>query len=212
MMIFAYDLAHWAAFFTAVFFLNLSPGPDTAFVLSRTLGGGRTAGLWAMSGTMTGALLHVVMAVLGLSAILAASATAFTAIKIIGALYLIWLGVQALRTGGGFLAKRGPAESNPWKLWRQALFVNLMNPKAVLFFLVFLPQFTSPTAGPVPAQLLLHGLILVAVSSVFYLGIVLLAERLTVLLSRRPSVSTWIDRTLGVTFIGFGAKLALSRS
>jgi threonine/homoserine/homoserine lactone efflux protein len=210
-MLFEYTLVHWATFFTAALLLNISPGPDMAFILGQTARGGARTGFSAMFGIWSGAFMHVLCAALGLSAIIAASATAFAAVKWAGAAYLVWLGIQSLRSRGGSCAAE--AEEGPICLksvYRQGVFVSLLNPKVAVFFLAFLPQFVEPAAGPAGPQLFLHGLLIIAVAGLVEPPLILLGGRLTEKLKSSPTVSRWMDRSLGALFIGLGIKLALS--
>lgn len=211
---FDYTLLHWSSFLLAAVLLNLSPGPDMAFILGQTLRGGTRAGFAAMSGVWIGALCHVAFAALGLTAILATSALAFSVVKWAGAAYLIWLGIGALRAGGeGFLpASVQPAAApSARQIVGQGMIVSLLNPKVAIFFLAFLPQFVVPGAGPVAAQLALHGVLIIAVAAVIEPPLVLLGGRLTQALRRNPQIGLWIDRTLGAMLIGLGLRLAFSQ-
>ena len=209
---FDYSLLHWTTFLTAAVLLNLSPGPDIAFILGRTVRGGRRAGFAAMFGVWAGALVHVSAAAAGLSAILASSAVAFAIVKWIGAAYLIYLGIAALRSDGGtFVADQAAGETSAVRILRQGILVSLLNPKVGLFFLAFLPQFVVPGAGPVWAQLALHGLLVIGVAALIEPPLVLIGERLTAGLRRNPRIGKWLDRTLGSVFIGLGIRLALQQ-
>ena len=210
-MIFDYSLLHWTTFFTAAILLNLSPGPDIAFILGQTIRGGRRAGFVAMFGVWSGAFMHVLFAALGLSAIIAASATLFGIIKWIGALYLIWLGWQALRSGDTLHTSTGKTvPQNLNKIFRQGFLVATLNPKVALFFLAFLPQFVEPGAGSVAAQLFWHGILIIVVAGFVEPPLVLLGGRLTHYLRRNPHIARWIDRGLGTLFIVLGLRLAAS--
>ncbi len=209
---FAYDPTHWLAFVTAAALLNLSPGPDIAFILGKTAQGGHRPGFAAMLGIWTGTLAHVGFAVVGLSALLVSSAMAFTAVKWVGAAYLIWLGIKALRSdGSGFVAE---AKGVPtfWPTFRQGMLVNLLNPKVAVFMLAFLPQFVVPEAGPVPAQLAFHGVMIIVIAGFIEPPLVLAGDRAMRGLRRRPAFGLWLDRTLGVVLVGLGVKLATSRA
>ncbi|OAV50150.1 lysine transporter LysE [Rhizobium sp. WYCCWR10014] len=208
---FDYSLAHWLAFLSAAVLLNLSPGPDIAFILGHTMRGGKRAGFSALFGVWSGACLHVLMAALGLSAILAASAVAFSAVKWIGAAYLVWLGIQALRSRGGNGLTRASGESLPVaKIYRQGILVSLLNPKVAIFFLAFLPQFVVEGAGPAWAQLLLHGGLIIVVAAFIEPPLVLLGGRLADALRHNQKVGLWLDRGLGALFVALGVRLALS--
>jgi threonine/homoserine/homoserine lactone efflux protein len=208
---FDYTLAHWSAFFMAAVLLNLSPGPDMAFILAQTARNGQRSGFAAMFGIWGGAFLHVLLAAVGLSVILATSATAFTFVKWIGALYLIWLGIKSIRSNGAsYSSDTETTQSSNLKIFQQGVLVSILNPKVAIFFLAFLPQFVVAGAGPVSAQLFLHGALIIVVAAFIEPPLVILGARLTRYLSQKPQVAAWMDRGLGVLFIGLGARLALS--
>ncbi|MGV1758134.1 LysE family translocator [Rhizobium sp. A22-96] len=208
---FDYSLAHWIAFLTAATLLNLSPGPDIAFILGHTIRSGMRSGFAALFGIWSGACLHVLMAAAGLSAILAASAIAFSAVKWIGAAYLIWLGIQALRSKGeGAWIKEAGKTLSSSRIYRQGILVSLLNPKVAIFFLAFLPQFVVEGAGPVWAQLLLHGSLIIVVAAFIEPPLILLGGRLSEVLRRNRSLGLWLDRGLGTLFVALGVRLAIS--
>src|SRR3954470_10098563 len=181
-----YDLNHWIVFFTAALALNVSPGPDIAYIVSNTVAQGKRHGFAASFGVCSGAIVHVLAAAFGLSAILAASALAFSAIKWVGAAYLIYLGVRALLSAGAQFGVDvgGRANSSAFAIYRQGFMIDVLNPKVAVFFMAFLPQFANPTLGHVPAQLVLHGGLVIAVAVVVEAGIVLIAARFTDALRR----------------------------
>ena len=208
---FDYSLAHWGTFFAAAILLNLSPGPDIAFILAQTARNGQRAGFAAMLGIWSGAFLHVLFATLGLSAILVSSALAFTAVKWLGALYLIWLGIQALTTRGATYLPQTEGRVLPHgRIFRQGILVAALNPKVAIFFLAFLPQFVEAGAGPVGAQLFLHGTLIIVVAAFIEPVLVLMGARLTRYLAAHSRVALWVDRGIGSIFIGLGLRLALS--
>jgi len=147
----------FAGFVLAGLALNIVPGADMTFVIASAARGGRRDGIIASLGVGTGALVHILAAVLGLSAILASSQAAFNAIKWVGALYLLWLAVSLVRDKGGHERDDRPASSG-WRLFRAAMLVNVLNPKVALFFLAFLPQFVDPQASVPAVQILCLGL------------------------------------------------------
>ncbi|MDA0425872.1 LysE family translocator [Stutzerimonas frequens] len=206
------DPVFWLVFFSAALALNLSPGPDLLYVLSRTLSGGRRIGVVSACGVCSGALVHVAFAALGISAILATSALAFTVVKYVGAAYLLYLGFQALRSAGGgtALAFNAAPRASAWKAYRQGVLVDLLNPKAAIFFMAFLPQFVRPDHGSVPLQLLVLGVLVVVVAIIVEVALVLLAARATTALRNNPVMSQWIDRTLGSILIALGIRLGLA--
>jgi threonine/homoserine/homoserine lactone efflux protein len=209
---FDYSLIHWTTFLTAAVLLNLSPGPDIAFILGKTAQGGRSDGFAAMFGIWTGAFGHVLMAALGLSAILATSAMAFTAVKWAGAAYLIWLGIRALRSDGGtFVSKSSRKNKSKGVIYQQGVLVALLNPKVAIFFLAFLPQFVVAGAGPVSAQLFLHGALIIVVAAFIEPPLVIAGARLVKGLQENRQFGLWLDRTLGAVFVALGVKLLLTR-
>jgi threonine/homoserine/homoserine lactone efflux protein len=208
---FDYSLAHWVTFFTAAVLLNLSPGPDMAFILGQTTKKGVQSGFSAMFGIWTGAFIHVIFTALGLSAILATSAAAFSAVKWIGAAYLIWLGIQALNSKGSNLSVNGRVSPKELiKIFKQGVLVAVLNPKVAVFFLAFLPQFVETGAGSISAQLFLHGSLIIVVAAFVEPPLILIGGKLTCYLSKNTKVSRWMDRGLGALFVGLGIKLATS--
>jgi threonine/homoserine/homoserine lactone efflux protein len=147
--------------------LVLVPGPAVAFVLATSVRSGRRAGLAAVAGVETGHLVHVTGAVVGVSAVIAASATAFTAVKLAGGLWLLWLAWRAWRSREqGTLAPLTAESVGGARSFRRGLLVGALNPKTAVFFLAFLPQFLRPAAGPPPLQLLVFGLLFLALATV----------------------------------------------
>ncbi len=208
---FDYSLAHWATFFTAAVLLNLSPGPDMAFILGQTAKKGIQSGFSAMFGIWIGAFIHVIFAALGLSAILASSAIAFSTVKWIGAAYLVWLGIQALRSKGKNMSVNGQTSHKClMKVFKQGVLVAVLNPKVAIFFLAFLPQFVEIGAGPVSAQLFLHGFLIIVVAAFVEPPLIFVGGKLTGHLSNNERVSRWMDRGLGALFVSLGIKLATS--
>ena len=164
-----------------------------------------------MFGIWTGAFAPVIFAAAGLSVILASSATAFSIVKWAGAAYLVWLGIQALRSkGDGFVGEMGGNPKREWQIFRQGMLVSSLNPKVAIFFLAFLPQFVEPGAGPAWAQLALHGTLIIVVAAIVEPPLVLAGARLAQALRTNQRLAIWLDRSLGALFVGFGVKLALS--
>ncbi len=206
---FDYTAAHWTTFFIAALLLNLSPGPDMAFILGQTARKGVPSGFSAMFGIWSGAFVHVIFASLGLSAILVTSAFAFSVVKWVGAIYLIWLGIQAIFSKGFLLAEKEHDSSKAMmKIFKQGFLVDVLNPKVAIFFLAFLPQFAVEGAGPVSAQLFLHGTLIIAVAALVEPPLILIGGKFTSYLNNNLKVSRWMDRGLGALFIGLGIKLA----
>ena len=154
-----FGIQHFLLFLAAGILLNLTPGPDTAFILGRTLTGGRRAGIASALGISVGSIFHTCATAVGLSAFLATSAWAFTAIKCVGACYLIYLGVRMLWQRQVAFSIGGPAVATSFSsAFRQGVITNVFNPKVALFFLAFLPQFIDPSRGSPALQVVALGL------------------------------------------------------
>ncbi|ARE40285.1 Threonine efflux protein [Rhodovulum sp. P5] len=205
---FDYSLAHWLAFGTAAVLLNLSPGPDLAFILGKVAQGGRRAGFAAMFGIWTGATVHVALAAAGLSVLIASSQVGFSIVKWVGAAYLVWLGVQAFRAQGSGLRVTDLPKVSLWKTFRDGALVNIMNPKMAVFMMAFLPQFVVPGAGPVAAQLALHGVLIIAAAAVIEPLAIVLGDAAMGRVRRSRRAAIWMERALGGLFIALGVRLA----
>ncbi len=202
-------------FMLAGWVLNLTPGPDVLYIVSRSLRGGRRAGFAAIAGISAGCLVHVTLASLGLGVLLATSATLFMVIKGIGAAYLMWVGVRLLLAKGsadtlqqGVDARGGGADSW-WKVFAGGFLTNVLNPKVVLFFLAFLPQFIAPSVQNKTLAFAMLGLIFTVNALPITTLYVLAADRMR---SSRWAARgmQWLDKVAGVLFIGFGVRLALT--
>ena len=207
-MTFLPDAAVLLAYSLACFVLFITPGPDMSLFLAKTMAGGRRAGLAAMLGAMAGCCVHTLLAALGLSALLAASATAFTILKILGALYLLWLAVDAVRHGSALnLREAGPGEVSVRRTFLLGVGVNLTNPKIVLFFVTFLPQFVNADDPHAADKLVFLGLYFIAFSAPLAALLILGAERVVALLKSRPRVMRAIDYTFAGLFGAFALKI-----
>lgn len=206
-----YDWHHWFLFLGAAVALNVAPGPDALYVLTRTVAHGRRIGIASSLGVCSGAFVHVLAAAFGLSAILATSAVAFTAVKYAGAAYLVYLGYKALRSPGAAFAEAapGPHRVTAWSAFRQGMMIDILNPKVAVFFMAFLPQFIDPALGHAAAQTILLGAVVILVAIVWEAFLVLCASGMTRTLRRRPAIGAWLDRAVGTVLIGLGIRLAL---
>lgn len=195
--------------------LTAAPGPDNLMVLGVGASRGRRMGMAFGFGCATGCLSHTLLAALGVSAVLAASPIAFTALRVLGGAYLVWLGLGALRSRGGAGVTASPAGSNAdTSLSRQffkGVLANAINPKVVLFFLSFLPQFVAPGQGNVPLQMAVLGLVFTLQAAVLFGALGWFAGSIGQWLQRRPRAGLWLDRVSGVVFVGLGVRMALSR-
>ena len=200
------------AFTAACLLLILTPGPDMTFFLGQTLTAGRGRGLAAMFGACLGLVFHSMLAAFGLSALLVASATAFTAIKIAGAVYLVWLGVQAIRHGSALtLKKAGGRRKAVSQVFLMGLGINLLNPKIVMFFLTFLPQFVSVTDPHAPEKLLFFGLYFIVLSIPICGAMILMADRFTGAMRRSPRAMRIFDWMFAGLMGTFALRLLLAR-
>ena len=194
-------------FLTAAALLAITPGPGIFYVLARTLSGGKREGVLSAFGTFIGGSVHVLAAGLGLSAVLAASATAFTVVKYAGALYLVWLGVRMIRTRNVPMDK--PAETPTTNhAFRQGVVTEVLNPKTALFFLSFLPQFVNPALGHVVIQFLLLGIMSVSLNTAADLLVVFFAAPIGKRLRSSERFRRNQRVTSGVGMIGLGAFVA----
>ena len=177
-------LAEVGWFALTALLLVLTPGPNMIYCVSRALSQGRAAGMISLAGVLLGFVAHLAAATLGLTALLAAVPFAFDALRIAGAAYLLWLGWEALRPGGGspFVARQLPVDA-PGRLFRMGLLTNLLNPKVAIFYLSFFPQFLHPERGSVLVQGLQLGAVQVAVSGIVNALLVLGAARISVFLA-----------------------------
>jgi RhtB (resistance to homoserine/threonine) family protein len=204
---------HYWLFIATAIVLILTPGQDTFFILGRSLAGGRRAGIAAALGITAGSVIHTFLAALGLSALLATSTYAFTAVKFAGAAYLIYIGVRALLSRSHGLAGEGAAEKSDgrWSAFRQGIISNLLNPKVALFFLALMPQFIDAASTHKVAAFLALGLTFVAMGVVWCVILAIAAAELRGVFLRRPSMGRVLNRIAGAMFIGLGIKLATTR-
>lgn len=198
------------AFAIAAVVLALTPGPGIAYVVARTVAGGRSEGLASCLGTGIGGMLHVLAAALGLSLVLAQSAVAFTLVKYLGAAYLIYLGIRLLLRKDQGLTVEPIASQGVRGALFEGIVVEALNVKTALFFLAFLPQFVSPSEPLLP-QLVLLGSICVALNTLVDVVAVFAADRLLQSGAARAARARLLTRLSGVTMLGLGAYLALAR-
>ena len=195
-------------FFTASILLGLAPGPDNIFVLTQSALRGRGAGLLVMLGLCTGLIVHTIAVALGVAIIFQTSAIAFSALKFIGAGYLIYLAWQAFRASAEKIEGEPDVIVNHWKLYCRGIIMNITNPKVSIFFLAFLPQFADPTRGPVAFQLLLLGGLFIIATILVFGGIALLAGTLGQWLNRSDRTQKILNKVAGAVFVGLALKLA----
>lgn len=200
------------AFLLAAVLITASPGPDNLMVLAIGMSKGRRQGMAFGLGCALGCLSHTALAVVGVAAVVAASPVAFTVLRWAGGLYLIWLGVQALRSSGSArIGGSGAADTGLMRLFLKGVVANAINPKVVLFFLSFLPQFVLPGRGPVPAQLALLGVLFTLQAAVLFGLLGFFAGAVGGWFEGRPRAALWLDRVAGTVFVALGARLLLAR-
>jgi threonine/homoserine/homoserine lactone efflux protein len=212
-MTFLPDLHVLVAYTAAALVLIFTPGPDMTFFLGQTLAAGRARGFAAMLGVSAGLVVHSLAAAFGLSALLAASATAFGALKIAGVAYLLWLAVQALRQGSALTLQGQGASTQPLsRVFALGFGINLLNPKIILFFLTFLPQFVSVSDPHAGAQLMFLGLYFIALGIPTCALMILAAERFTTAIRRSPRAMRAIDYLFAGLMGAFAVRLLSARA
>jgi threonine/homoserine/homoserine lactone efflux protein len=201
---------HFWLFALSGLILNITPGPDTLYILGRTIAQGRRAGLLSVLGISSGVLVHTFAAGVGLSALLVHSATAFTTVRYAGAVYLVYLGARLILAPASDIAlSDSPTPTgSSWDVYRQGMLTNVLNPKVALFFLAFLPQFVDPVSPHRTTAFFALGLVFVLSGTLWCLILVCFAAALSRRLRQRPTAGRWLNRLSGTAFIGLGLKVA----
>ena len=199
-------------FLVAGILLNLTPGPDTAYILGRSIAQGREAGIASALGICVGSIFHTGAAALGLSAILATSALAFGAIKVLGGVYLVFLGLKMIFERGGQLS----LPSNFWRrtrnaAFRQGILTNVLNPKVALFFLAFLPQFIDPASNAKVLAFVVLGLTFVTTGTVWCVIVAWFASALSGRIRNNETIGRSLNRAAGALFVLIGVRLVTVR-
>ena len=199
-------------FLSAALLITISPGPDNLMVLSVGMSRGRRQGMVFGLGCALGCLSHTVLATLGVSALIKASPLAFGALKLLGGAYLIWLGFGALRSRGGARVEgAGLPHESLGRLFAKGLFANAVNPKVVLFFLSFLPQFVVAERGDASWQTAQLGLLFTAQGVLLFGLLGYFSGAVGGWINRHPGAGMWMDRVAGTIFIGLGLRLLIAR-
>lgn len=199
------DITTFILFVSGSLAVILAPGPASLHVLTKSINNGRRAGFSATCGTCTGLLLHTSAAVIGLSAILRASAVAYTIVKYIGALYLLYLGIQTLKHNETLDLHSNDSKSTAPESYKQGVIINTLNPKVAMFFLAFLPQFAGTWI-----QMLLLGALYMSLAFLYQSTLATLSDKIRTLLEKRPSITDRIRQVSGIVFVGFSIELVLS--
>jgi threonine/homoserine/homoserine lactone efflux protein len=200
---------HLLAFVIAGLVLNATPGPDTFYILGRTVSQGRKAGLASVLGIGTGSLIHTTAAAFGLSTLLAASATAFVTVKTVGAAYLVYLGLRMLLTRSTRPRNLDLKPESFLGIYRQAIITNVLNPKVALFFLAFLPQFVSAESTNKTGSFLFLGMVFVFNGTLYCTALVMVASRILRMFQGNSHFEKWIGKITGLVFIGLGLRVAM---
>jgi threonine/homoserine/homoserine lactone efflux protein len=201
--------ASWLLFVAASLVLIVTPGQDMILVMSRSIAQGAAAGVATAAGVSVGLVGHTVLATLGLGAILRTSEWLFTLLKLVGAAYLVYLGVQLLRTKGHELVIAAGAPRSLWRQFFDGALSNVSNPKIAVFYFAFLPQFIAPGASHPTLSVFALGLLFAGLTFMVKGPVGLGAGLLSAWLRARPAALAWLHRTSGVVLVGLGIKLAL---
>ena len=211
---------HLPLFIAAGLLLNLTPGPDVLYIVTHALRSGARAGMVAALGITAGCFVHIAAATIGVSALMSASALAFTVVKWLGAAYLVYVGLGLLLSRAKSIAVQPLAEAherggavapaNLWRVFTQGFWTNALNPKVALFFLAFLPQFITPDAPAKTTAFLLLGLLFNFNGLWINLGWALAGAWLAARFASLRRSMHWLDRLAGALFVSFGLKLAMS--
>jgi threonine/homoserine/homoserine lactone efflux protein len=200
------------AFVIASTLLSIAPGPDNIFVLTQSALYGKKSGVLVTLGLCTGLIVHTLAVAFGVAAIFQTSMVAFTVLKIIGALYLAYLAYQAFMASAKNIEAPGLNIRSNGALYRRGIVMNITNPKVSIFFLAFLPQFTSPDLGPVALQIFLLGGVFICIALVIFSTIALLAGELGDWLHNSPRAQVYLNRIAGTVFAGLALKLVTASS
>jgi RhtB (resistance to homoserine/threonine) family protein len=207
-----FGIHDFGLFLAAGILLNLTPGPDTVYILGRSIAQGREAGIASALGICVGSIFHTCATALGLSAILATSALAFGAIKILGGAYLIFLGLKMVLDRRKHLnLPSNFRRRTVMAAFRQGVFTNIMNPKVALFFLAFLPQFIDPVSNIKVLAFLILGFTFVTTGTIWCLVIAWFASIFSERLRNNETISQWLNRTAGALFVFLGLRLATAK-
>src|SRR5688572_8318704 len=199
-------IINFETFLIAGILLNLTPGNDTIFILAKSIGQGKKAGMVSVLGIATGSIIHTLLAAFGLSLIIAQSIVLFNIIKYAGAVYLVYLGIKMLldKTQFGGQGIKEGLSVNYSKIYRDAILTNVLNPKVALFFIAFLPQFIDPNMKDTVLPFLVLGMTFITTGTIWCLCLALFASAIFARLKDNPNASTYINKICGLALIGLG--------
>jgi RhtB (resistance to homoserine/threonine) family protein len=205
-----FGVQDFVVFLIAGITLNLMPGPDTIYIIGRSIAQGRQAGVFSVLGISTGSLVHTMAAAFGLSAILVSSAAAFSVVKWAGAGYLVYLGIQMFHHAPPEMQENQgkTARGDLWTIYRQGLLTNLLNPKVAVFFMAFLPQFVAADRASSPLPFLFLGSVFICTGPLWCLFVAVMAATASQGLRTTPRFLTIACRITGMVFVGLGIRLA----
>lgn len=205
-------IIHFETFLITGVLLNLTPGNDTIFILSKSISQGKKAGIISSFGIATGSIVHTLLAAFGLSLIIAKSILVFSIIKYAGAIYLFYVGYKMLTNKTQLNTseiKKGEL-INYWAMYRDGIFTNILNPKVALFFIAFLPQFIDPTMKETILPFLVLGTTFITTGTIWCLTLAIFASSIFSKLKGNKKISNYINKICGIALIGLGIKVALS--
>lgn len=205
-------ITHYETFLITGILLNLTPGNDTIFILSRSIAQGKKAGVMSALGIGTGSLVHTTLAAFGLSMIIAKSLLLFSIIKYAGAAYLAYIGVKMLtdRSGLNFNSAKMTGKDRLRTIYRDAVLTNILNPKVAMFFIAFLPQFIDPGYQRSVLPFLLLGVTFTITGTIWCLLLAIYSSRLFQSLRHNQNISLYLNRFCGITLVALGIKVALT--
>lgn len=207
------SLPVFIAFLAAAFVLTITPGPDMIFFLGKAISQSRAAGFAALAGASFGTIIHTIMVAVGLSALLAASTTAFTVLKVVGALYLGWLAYDAIKGGSAFTLEANKTKPMPLvRIFIKAVGINLLNPKIIVFFVTFLPQFVSADDTNAFGKLLFLGIMFPIIAAPIITPIIIYADKIAITLRASPKIARMIDYIFATVLGAFAIKLLLTQA
>ncbi|MFT4153348.1 LysE family translocator [Parafilimonas sp.] len=205
-------IIHFETFLITGILLNLTPGNDTIFILTKSIAQGKKAGMISALGISSGSIVHTILAALGLSIIMAKSIIVFNITKCIGAAYLMYVGYKMLTDKSKLqtdnISKSGNV--NYWKIYRDAMLTNILNPKVALFFIAFLPQFINPSQQNTVFPFLLLGATFIITGTIWCFVLAIFSSAIFSKLKSNKKVSYYINKVCGIALVGLGIKVALS--
>ncbi|MBH0007199.1 LysE family translocator [Psychrobacter sp. SWN149] len=216
-----FGIENYLGFILAAILLNLTPGTDSIYIITRSVSQGQTAGFHSVLGITSGILVHTLLASLGLSVLLASSPMAFMIVKYIGAAYLCYLGLKMLLSKNSnsiasSLAENqnltGKSSKAGWQTYKQGVLTNVFNPKVALFFLAFLPQFIDSSYAYGMLSFLMLGITFAVTGFIWFSCLSLLSSRFSKSLREKPSIETLLNKISGVIFFGLGIKLLTEKA